>query len=98
MPEIDFKPGAVNVVNSLRRRPQNYHKKLLQQAAGHGDEAAAKSIHDRVRVKEEGLEKALIYDRYDRSCFRTYLFNGAKIKGAKTVHAFGSLALDEARA
>ncbi len=70
--EIDFKPGAVNVVNSLMRRPEGYHRKLAAHAKTGG--GGAVSIHDRVKVKEEGLEQELIYDRYERSCFRALAF------------------------
>lgn len=91
IPEIDYKPGAVNVVNSLRRRHENYHDKLRLYAAADGADAHdAKSIHDRVRVKEPGLEKALIYDRYDHSCFRAICFDRGK-----SLEAFAKLELHE---
>jgi 4-alpha-glucanotransferase len=78
VPEIDCKAGAVNVVNSIMRRHESYHKKLQARAAHLASADEAASIHDRVRVKEEGLETLLIYDRYERSCFRTYLFDAGK--------------------
>jgi hypothetical protein len=91
-PEIDFKPGAVNVVNSIMRRHESYHKKLLVRAIQLSSMEEAASIHDRVRVKEEGLERLLIYDRYERSCFRTYLFGGGR-----TLADYASLELNEDR-
>ncbi len=92
-PEIDSKPAAVNVVNSIMRRHESYHKKLHARATQLNSTEEAASIHDRVRVKEEGLERLLIYDRYERSCFRTYLFGGGK-----TLADYASLELDEDRA
>src|SRR5579871_4641358 len=92
VPEIDYKPGAVNVVNSLMRRPESYHKKL-RAGAGSPVIPESGSIHERVRAKEEGLERLLIYDHYERSCFRTYLFGAAK-----TLADFANLSLDEDRA
>ena len=54
-----------NVLDTLARRPEAYHDKLLTavrsgQAADPA--AAAKSIHELVRVKEPGLENYLKYD------------------------------------
>jgi alpha-amylase len=88
MPEIDFKPRALNAVNSLMRRPETYHKKLRSAAAqGSG---AAQSIHDRVKVKEDGLDRLLLHDRYERSCFRALVF-----PAGKSFHDFARLQLEE---
>jgi hypothetical protein len=92
VPEIDSKAGAVNVVNSIMRRHESYHKKLLVRAALPNATDEAASIHDRVRVKEEGLERLLIYDHYERSCFRTYLFGAGK-----TLADYAKLELGEDR-
>ncbi len=74
---IHYKPAAVNLVNSLRRRPEVYHKKVAQ-AAANGAAGESKSIHDRVTAKHEGLGPFLIYDRYERNAFRNYLFPATK--------------------
>jgi len=68
--ELDYKPRAFNLTNVLTRRPEAYHKKLLETPK---DQIAVgtetKSIHEVVRVKEEGIEKYLIYDKYRRQSF-----------------------------
>ena len=86
---IHFKPASVNLVNSIRRRPEVYHKKVPQAAtpAGPGE---LRSIHDRVLAKEEGLGRYLLYDRYDRNAFRNYLF-----PVNKTLEDFAALQLEE---
>ena len=87
---IRSKTVCANLVNSLRRRPELYHRKVqaaAQSAAGFA------SIHDRVASKEEGLERFLLYDRYDRHAFRVYLF-----PAAKTWEDFASLRLEESPA
>jgi alpha-amylase len=86
---IHYKPAAANLVNSLRRRPEVYHKKVAQASIG---EAAgeSKSIHDRVVAKHEGLGRYLLYDRYDRNAFRNYLF-----PPGKTFEDFCTLQLEE---
>lgn len=68
--ELDYRPRAFNLSDVLARREEAYHRKLaeaaLHQAAAGG---APQSIHDRVRVKEQGLDRALIYDRHRRLGF-----------------------------
>jgi len=66
--EIDYKPRCFNIADVMSRRPESYHRKL-EHASASGDGEQVKSIHDIVRVKEEGLEKALRYDSHDRRCF-----------------------------
>jgi 4-alpha-glucanotransferase len=72
---IRSKVAAANLVNALRRRPESYHAKVrsgVQSAGGF------ESIHDRVVSKEQGLDRLLLYDRYDRHAFRLYLFPESK--------------------
>lgn len=73
--EIDYRPLAFNVINSLRRRPEQYHGRLREAPQGG---AEARSIHDRVLAKEEGLDRYLLYDRYGRQAFRAMLFAAAR--------------------
>ena len=66
--ELDYKPKYFNLLNTLARREEVYHDKIRQavgQSSG-GEHAGATSIHDIVKVKEAGLEKALVYDWYRR--------------------------------
>lgn len=72
--ELDFKPRYVNLANTLARWPEGYHHRLEEgtpQLAG--DEA--KSIHDIVLVKEEGLENYLKYDSNRRASFRDHFLS-----------------------
>ncbi len=66
--ELDFKPGNVNLLDTMTRKEEGYHRKLLEkhgpQDSEHQEEAV--SIHDMVMAKEEGLEKLLNYDWYRR--------------------------------
>ncbi len=65
---IDYKPTCFNITDVMSRRPESYHRKIKTAVAQSGAEAV-KSIHDIVRVKEDGLEKMLYYDSYDRRSF-----------------------------
>jgi hypothetical protein len=66
--ELDFKPKSINLLDTLTRREEGYHKKLWElkekSQIQKGEEVT--SIHDQILTKEEGLEKYLIYDWYRR--------------------------------
>jgi alpha-amylase len=84
----DFRPSHATLINSIARRPEAYHASVREAAtrpAGH-----VASIHDQTRVKESGLERFLIYDRWPRHSFRVHIFDPAK-----TQSAFEALELDE---
>ena len=82
--EADWKPGALNVCNTLTRWFEGYHMKL-KEAAGGGEGAAARSIHNVIVAKEKGLEKHLKFDTVRKASFRESFF--AK---EATVEAFSS--------
>jgi 4-alpha-glucanotransferase len=76
VPLLDFGPSGVTVINSLMRRPEAYHARLAD--ASHGRLPSTVSIHEQIRVKEDGLERLLRYDRWPRYCFRLLLFPRGK--------------------
>jgi len=61
--EIDWKRRPFNLTNTLTRRREGYHEKILHAGKDTGE---VKTIHDRVSVKEEGLQYHLLYDWYQR--------------------------------
>lgn len=64
--ELDWKPRSFNLMNTLTRRREGYHDKIAH-AAKDTAGGEAKTIHDRVVVKEEGLQHHLQYDWYNRA-------------------------------
>ncbi|MBI4323600.1 MAG: DUF1926 domain-containing protein [Candidatus Omnitrophica bacterium] len=72
--ELDFYPKTVNLLDTLSRRYEPYHEhlKATRSAAASGERQAPASIHELVKVKEPGLETALVYDDHRRSSFRDY--------------------------
>jgi 4-alpha-glucanotransferase len=87
---LDFRPACVALINSMTRRPEAYHTRLKElQGGGSGAEGVA-SIHERVRAKEEGLERWLCYDRWARHSFRVLLF-----AAGKNAEDYQNLRLDE---
>lgn len=69
------KASAANLVNALRRRPEGYHRNMPTVAQ---TDDKMVSIHELVASKEAGLDRFLLYDRYDRHAFRTYFFSPAR--------------------
>lgn len=71
--EWDLRQKRFNVLNTLTRREEAYHRKVIQLAELQGkaqiDTAGDTSIHNILKAKEEGLEKHLAYDWYRRSAF-----------------------------
>jgi alpha-amylase len=60
--ELDDRDRAFNLGDTMTRRREAYHAKLLQGSGSEGSGGGVASIHDRVRVKEQGLEKRLAFD------------------------------------
>ncbi len=85
---LDFRTKGVTFLNSMQRRVEAYHGRLRDVSRGKPGQVA--SIHEQVRVKEEGLERALHYDRWPRHSFRLLLF-----PAEKTFEDYQSLRLEE---
>lgn len=79
--EIDLKPRELNLINSMTRVREGYHKKLQGNyfiRANRARKAALRGempdIHDVLGVAERGLKKELFYDDYGRNSFITHVF------------------------
>jgi alpha-amylase len=73
---IDCRSSNATLINSLARRQESYHTALKNPRPRGGQ--TVQSIHDQSRVKEEGLERWLNYDRWLRHSFRLLLFSPVK--------------------
>jgi 4-alpha-glucanotransferase len=68
--EWQWRAARVNLTNVLSRRPEAYHRQLQQRTASESSTSGVETIHTtRVRVKEPGLERLLVYDRYRHASF-----------------------------
>lgn len=75
--EWDDKVRAVNVLNTLTRRREPYHAKLLEREAvlaGQSAGSTPQTIHDGLKVKETGLENHLVFDRSRRAAAMDHLW------------------------
>ncbi len=78
--ELDWKPRSFNIMNGLTRRREGYHGKIAHACAA--ESGAATTIHERVVVKEEGLEHHLLYDWYRRASLLDHFFcSGVDLAG-----------------
>ncbi len=64
--ELDYLKKPINLSDTLTRRKEAYHTKLLAAANQNQSHGGVSSIHDMVRMKEPGLEKKLFYDAFRR--------------------------------
>ncbi|MBI5406922.1 MAG: DUF1926 domain-containing protein [Nitrospirae bacterium] len=72
--ELDHRPSFSNLLNTLARRPEVYHKKIFtDNNRGHSGEGVH-SIHDIVKSKEDNLHLYLHYDTYRRGMLIDHLF------------------------
>jgi len=74
--EWDLRRHNYNVLSTLARRPEAYHKALTEPTIQKqtGEVGAIPSIHDLIRVKEEDFSGHLVYDRYLRSSLIDHFF------------------------
>jgi len=71
--ELDVRSICHNLLATLNRREEAYHRKVRAGQQAEGDGAA--SIHDRVVFKQEGLDEMLQYDTYARKALVDHFFD-----------------------
>ncbi|MBI5047776.1 MAG: DUF1926 domain-containing protein [Deltaproteobacteria bacterium] len=87
--ELDYRPKAVNVCNTLSRWEEGYHYKVKLQGEKQGS-GETKSIHDLTASKEEGLENYLFFDRQQRASLVDHF-----LKKEETLDAFRTSRYEE---
>ena len=73
--ELDVRHAATNVLATLDRRPEAYHG-IIAASAASGSETydGPPSILDRVVLKQEGLDRGLVYDRHPRKALVDHFY------------------------
>jgi len=65
--ELDYRPRGYNLLNTLTRREEPYHKDVARATvADPDDDSTVESIHDLILKKEEGLEHLVTFDKWPR--------------------------------
>ena len=73
--ELDVRHAATNILATLGRRPEAYHGIIAASAAsGSKEYDGPPSILDRVVLKQEGLDRGLVYDRHPRKALVDHFF------------------------
>ena len=84
--EWDLRRYNYNLASVLTRQPEAYHEALRQgkdKRKAQADEV--RTIHDGIRIKEQGLRRHLHYDRYRRVCMMDH-FLGADTTLRRFIH------------
>lgn len=71
--EMDYRPKAFNILNTLTRREEGYHRKIIKPEKEF-QEGKLRTIHEIFDLKERNLDRYLIFDRYRRASFIDHFF------------------------
>jgi alpha-amylase len=71
--ELDVRDIGHNLLATLQRRPESYHRKVLLGPSAAGENVA--SIHDRVVFKQADLDQRLHYDTFPRKSLMDHFFD-----------------------
>lgn len=72
--EFDNRALSFNLINTLSRKEENYHKKILD-AVENKEIDKIQTIHDDFRTAQPIFRKKLIYDKFPRYCLRNYFLS-----------------------
>jgi alpha-amylase len=73
MYELDLRERSHNLLATIRRQPESYHRQVLAGPSNAGDNGA--SIHDRVVFKQRDLDQHLQYDTYARKSLMDHFYD-----------------------
>ena len=84
--ELDIRDIGHNLLATLQRRPEHYHRKVRNGPNQDGDDVA--SIHDRVVFKQKNLDQRLHYDAFARKSLMDHFYdNETSLDAVATGHA-----------
>ncbi len=66
--ELDARKVSTNLVNSIARHEEEYHKKILAKMGKPSDAGAVRTIHEDTKPMDPGLKSEFCYDNYIRGC------------------------------
>jgi hypothetical protein len=76
--ELDFRANAVNLLATLERRPESYHRAIMEtierQKGDQPHDNGATNGHERVILKQEGLDRLMVYDRSPRKALVDHFY------------------------
>ena len=72
--ELDYRPLAINFINTLSRKKEPYHAKIAQ-IRNSTKEELIHTIHEDYKKVDPLINSNFIYDPYPRYCFRDHFIN-----------------------
>ncbi|MER3416299.1 MAG: alpha-amylase [Gemmataceae bacterium] len=72
--QFDLLKAGVNLLGTLSRRREAYHRAILAAATGVKAESAVSKLLEQARFKQPGLERLLYYDRYLRKALLDHFY------------------------
>jgi len=73
--EWDYYPAVTNLLDTLSRRPETYHKTILENSPDQA-QGDVHSIHDMWKLKDPAVREYLTYDTYERKSFLDHILTG----------------------
>jgi len=77
--ELDAKKVSTNLVNSIARHEEEYHKKILAKMGKSNDAGEVRTIHEDTKTIDPGLKGRFVYDKHIRGCLVDH-FIGESVK------------------
>ncbi len=72
--EFDCKDKSVNLLNTLARRKESYHKKITDRLNNRPSKSL--KMHEVIKVMDSRIKDALFYDKHDRLCLIDHFIDG----------------------
>lgn len=72
--ELDDRRSLTNVLATLERRPEAYHSTVADAARARTPESNPPAHSERVVLKQEGLDRLLVYDRHARKALVDHFY------------------------
>ncbi|MBU4346442.1 MAG: DUF1926 domain-containing protein [Candidatus Omnitrophica bacterium] len=69
--ELDYRPLSFNLINTLSRKEEPYHQKILKAARKTKDDTI-RTIHEDYRSVDPKFKGKMIYDKFSRCALRDY--------------------------
>ncbi len=89
--ELSAPEFSINLLNTVTRRRENYHSHLFEKS-GQASQGTPATIHDAPRAKEDGLEKLLIYDWYEKTACLDHIVERIDMRAFQEGRYFHSFA------
>lgn len=74
--ELDYRPHSLNLINTLSRKKESYHEKILHSVKNTNHEDVA-TIHNDFRTIDPVLKEKLTYDEFPKYCLRNYFLSSS---------------------